>query len=138
MSEDAGVSTAPNRVWASWNIGPKFGPGMQFFVGGDTYAEFLANLSQVVGTAGGDLFEDEWNKHITNTMPGKALTPDEAIKNLRNGGLVGEEPQHGEERSCKHGKRQKRTGTKNGKQWTGWFCPLDKNHEDNCGPEFAK
>lgn len=138
MANETGVSHASNRVWASWSIGEKYGNGMTFFVGGVDYPEFLANLEQLVGSAGLEMFEKEWNAWITETLPGKAITPDEAIKNLRGGGVIGNQPQHGEERVCKHGKRQKRTGTSAKGPWTGWFCPLDKNDSDNCGPEFAR
>lgn len=51
--------------------------------------------------------------------------PDEG--NTSSGNLV---------RMCKHGKRQRRSGTKNGNTWVGWFCPTDRGTPDQCKPDF--
>jgi hypothetical protein len=39
-------------------------------------------------------------------------------------------------RTCEHGKRTQRSGTKNGRSWTGYFCPLAKGDPNQCKPEF--
>lgn len=37
---------------------------------------------------------------------------------------------------CQHGQRVYRTGTKNGKKWEAWFCPLPRN-QGACAPEWV-
>lgn len=36
-------------------------------------------------------------------------------------------------KTCNHGVREYRSGTKNGKDWGAWFCP-SKNKSDQCKP----
>lgn len=35
---------------------------------------------------------------------------------------------------CPHGQRTFQSGSKNGRKWTGHFCPLPKGHPDQCQP----
>lgn len=35
--------------------------------------------------------------------------------------------------SCAHGKRVHRTGEKDGRKWSAWFCPKPRTAADNCG-----
>ncbi len=35
---------------------------------------------------------------------------------------------------CPHGQRTLYNGTKNGRAYTAFFCPLPKGHPDQCGP----
>jgi hypothetical protein len=37
---------------------------------------------------------------------------------------------------CSHGPRTRRSGTSARGAWVGWFCPLPKNHPDQCKAEF--
>lgn len=37
---------------------------------------------------------------------------------------------------CQHGQRVYRSGTKNGKKWEAWFCPLPRN-QGACAPEWV-
>lgn len=46
-------------------------------------------------------------------------------------------PAQGSGRHCKHGERVMRSGTKNGKAWTGYFCPTPSGTADQCKPEFG-
>lgn len=38
-------------------------------------------------------------------------------------------------KTCAHGVREYREGTKNGKSWAGWFCP-SQNKSQQCKPEW--
>lgn len=38
---------------------------------------------------------------------------------------------------CKHGAMVKRSGEKNGRAWTGFFCPTPKGTPDQCRPQFG-
>lgn len=133
----SGQSSVPNRVWISWNIGEKYGNGMSLFVGGDSYEEFVYNLEELFGKAFVDLFHADWDAYVTDTLPGKPVTTDQAIKNLRSGGVIGDEPQHGENRKCRHGDMKYRNGTSSKGPWSGWFCPKPKGDPDQCKAIFA-
>ena len=37
---------------------------------------------------------------------------------------------------CTHGTMVPRSGTKNGRNWSGWFCPTPQGTPDQCSPEF--
>lgn len=39
---------------------------------------------------------------------------------------------------CNHGTMIQRSGTKNGRTWTGYFCPTPKGTPDQCSPKFNK
>lgn len=39
-------------------------------------------------------------------------------------------------RTCVHGELVRRTGSKNGKTWVGWFCPTPKDTPGQCDPVF--
>jgi hypothetical protein len=41
-------------------------------------------------------------------------------------------PAHG----CAHGPRLRKSGTNARGPWVGWFCQLDRNDPNNCGPIF--
>lgn len=57
----------------------------------------------------------------------------QAVQNVANatGGTV-----IGETQTCVHGERVRRTGSKNGKTWVGWFCPTPKDTPGQCKPKF--
>jgi hypothetical protein len=38
--------------------------------------------------------------------------------------------------ACAHGPRQRKQGTNARGPWVGWFCSLDRNDPNNCGPIF--
>jgi hypothetical protein len=38
---------------------------------------------------------------------------------------------------CKHGAMVQRSGNKNGRAWTGYFCPTPKGTPDQCSPQFG-
>lgn len=38
---------------------------------------------------------------------------------------------------CPHGQRTLYNGTKNGRAYTAFFCPLPKGHPDQCGPVWG-
>lgn len=38
---------------------------------------------------------------------------------------------------CNHGTMIQRSGTKNGRAWTGYFCPTPKGTPDQCKPNFG-
>lgn len=38
---------------------------------------------------------------------------------------------------CKHGEMTPRSGEKNGKPWSGMFCPTPKGTPDQCQPIFT-
>ena len=40
--------------------------------------------------------------------------------------------------ACKHGPMVARSGNKNGKSWSGFFCPTPRGTSDQCPPQFAK
>lgn len=41
--------------------------------------------------------------------------------------------------TCRHGAMVQRSGTaKNGKAWTGYFCPAPKGAPDQCEPQFVR
>jgi hypothetical protein len=37
---------------------------------------------------------------------------------------------------CAHGPRLRKSGTNARGPWVGWFCQLDRNDPNNCGPIF--
>jgi len=39
---------------------------------------------------------------------------------------------------CTHGSMVLRNGTKNGRDWSGWFCPTPQGTPDQCSPQFNK
>lgn len=39
---------------------------------------------------------------------------------------------------CVHGAMTRRQGTKNGREWVGWFCPAPKGTQGQCSPIFEK
>jgi len=39
---------------------------------------------------------------------------------------------------CPHGTMVPRSGTKNGRYWSGWFCPTPQGTPDQCSPSFDK
>ena len=40
---------------------------------------------------------------------------------------------------CTHGEMKLRTGEKNGKKWSGYFCPLPQERKDEqCPPQWNK
>ena len=39
---------------------------------------------------------------------------------------------------CTHGTMVPRSGTKNGRYWSGWFCPTPQNTPGQCSPQFDK
>jgi hypothetical protein len=39
---------------------------------------------------------------------------------------------------CQHGAMVPRSGTKNGRNWSGWFCPTPQGTPDQCSPQFNK
>lgn len=40
--------------------------------------------------------------------------------------------------ACKHGPMVARGGEKNGRAWSGFFCPTPKGTPDQCPPQFGK
>lgn len=42
-----------------------------------------------------------------------------------------------EAKFCPHGQRTLYNGTKNGRAYTAFFCPLPKGHPDQCGPVWG-
>jgi hypothetical protein len=40
--------------------------------------------------------------------------------------------------ACKHGPMVARSGEKNGKRWSGFFCPTPRGTSDQCAPQFGK
>ena len=40
--------------------------------------------------------------------------------------------------SCSHGEMKLRNGVKDGRPWSGYFCPTPKGTPDQCGPQFIK
>ena len=40
--------------------------------------------------------------------------------------------------ACKHGPMVARSGNKNGKSWSGFFCPTPRGTSDQCPPQFGK
>lgn len=40
--------------------------------------------------------------------------------------------------ACQHGPMVARSGSKNGKDWSGWFCPTPKGTPNQCQPQFGK
>jgi hypothetical protein len=44
----------------------------------------------------------------------------------------------GDKKYCKHGEMVPRSGSKNGKPWSGHFCPTPQGTPDQCKPEFGK
>jgi hypothetical protein len=44
----------------------------------------------------------------------------------------------GETRDCKHGTMVLRSGSKNGRPWTGFFCPAPKDDPTRCSPQFLR
>jgi hypothetical protein len=40
--------------------------------------------------------------------------------------------------TCVHGEMVHRSGEKNGRAWSGWFCPTPKNTPGQCSPQFNK
>lgn len=44
----------------------------------------------------------------------------------------------GETRHCKHGEMQFRSGSKNGRAWSAFFCPTPKGTADQCAAEFMR
>jgi hypothetical protein len=43
----------------------------------------------------------------------------------------------GEIYTCEHGKREFRSGNRNGKAWAAYFCPLKKGDPNQCDPVWA-
>ena len=41
-------------------------------------------------------------------------------------------------RLCVHGQMVLRNGTKNGRDWSGWFCPTPQGTPNQCSPQFNK
>lgn len=46
--------------------------------------------------------------------------------------------QGGVVRTCVHGQMVARSGVKNGRAWSGHFCPTPQNTPDQCAPQFDK
>ena len=40
--------------------------------------------------------------------------------------------------TCQHGPMVHRSGNKNGRDWSGWFCPTPKGTPNQCSPQFGK
>lgn len=40
--------------------------------------------------------------------------------------------------TCQHGPMVQRSGNKNGRAWTGWFCPTPQGTPNQCPPQFGK
>lgn len=40
--------------------------------------------------------------------------------------------------TCMHGAMVHRSGTKNGRDWSGYFCPTPKGTPNQCQPQFGK
>ena len=40
--------------------------------------------------------------------------------------------------ACQHGPMVQRSGEKNGRSWSGWFCPTPKGTPGQCSPQFGK
>jgi hypothetical protein len=40
--------------------------------------------------------------------------------------------------ACQHGPMVQRSGEKNGRSWSGWFCPTPKGTPGQCQPQFGK
>lgn len=45
---------------------------------------------------------------------------------------------NGETKSCNHGTMTPRSGFKNGKAWSGFFCPTPQGTPDQCKPIFNR
>lgn len=65
---------------------------------------------------------------VSDGMEGPADGP-AATEGKSDGKVVGQD------RFCDHGKREYRSGTKNGKEWAAWFCP-SKNKSEQCKPQW--
>lgn len=39
-----------------------------------------------------------------------------------------------DDKFCNHGKREYKSGNKNGKSWAGWFCAAPRGASDKCDP----
>jgi len=48
------------------------------------------------------------------------------------------QPAAGPGPACKHGPMVARGGEKNGRAWSGFFCPTPKGTPDQCPPQFGK
>lgn len=46
--------------------------------------------------------------------------------------------QGGNVKTCAHGQMIPRAGVKNGKTWSGFFCPTPKGTPDQCQPQFDR
>lgn len=133
---DTRVDSAPNRVWVSWNRGEKYGNGATLFIGGADWEHFVENTIGLFGSEIADQIVRAWQDKAAEDLPG-GVTQDQAVENVRNAGLAGNEPAHGENRRCAHGEMTYRTGRSTKGPWSGWFCPLPKGNPEQCKPAFA-
>lgn len=127
-----------------------------FTVRGDTYDEFLQNLT-LAGSVSGIAT-------LINHLDGSATTPvgnTEAAINLVQATFPGSTvidagagfspvppapaawdqpmaPPASPARGCPHGEMIKRTGTSAKGEWRAFFCPTPKDTPGQCAPVFAK
>lgn len=128
--------------------------GDLFTVRGDTYDQFLANLTAASQVAGVMVLVDALEGRASADMAAAVNTVQAAFPGATT---VGADPFGGWDRTapaaapvappvasvsvgdktCKHGVMVKRTGNGAKGEWRAFFCPTPKGTPDQCSAEFA-
>lgn len=125
MSGDEGYKFQVSLKYGPDNIG-------MLNVRADSNEEFAANLAAALETLGAnavlvDAYNTEFPKGAPATSPAPAGRPQGGQASPTSTGEV-----------CQHGSMVFRSGNKDGKAWSAWFCPTDKNAPDKCQPKFTR
>lgn len=82
--------------------------------------------------------------NVQNAFPGSqevapnfATFAGQVTQHVNNGAPLPQAPAAPPAPTCMHGPRVHRSGNKNGKAWSAWFCPQPKGASDQCGPEWG-
>lgn len=128
--------------------------GDLFTVRGDTYDQFLANLTSASSVPGIMVLVNALEGQAPDDMAAAVNTVQAAFPGAT---VVGADPFGGwnsaapaapvvppappvgvGDKTCKHGLMIKRTGNGAKGEWRAYFCPTPKDTPDQCSAEFAK
>ena len=120
-------------------VSSKLNDGRIFVIGGNDYAEFKKNITDVLGTEGAESLLGVFAASIEGYQSVSMSAAISAASSI--GTVVGSAPtEHGSSSSrvCKHGEMSRRTGAGPKGPWKAYMCPSPKGTPDQCEPGWIR